>query len=149
MNVENKESDKKSNVIEVTVPIREKKEYCLDNGMIIEKWQKISEKTFKVDSSQVTLEQSEKIKNGPETIWWGVAKLPRQTPFGIEEVPFHFSINGETIEEVAGNYEERLEESLEDLERKIKKQQNKIIPANPADLCALEKNTSHNSGIIF
>lgn len=148
----NQEADTMTVTVPVTVPIREKKEYRLDNGMMIEKWEKVSEKDFKVDSSQVTKEDADRIKNGPEVMWWGVAKLPRQTHFGVEEVPFHFAIGGTTLEEVAGNYESRLEEALVDLEEKLKqqqeKQQNQIIPASAADLSALEKGSVQHGGII-
>lgn len=146
------ETEEKTKIV-VTVPIREKKEYRLDNGIILEKWIKISEKDFNVDSDQVTEEDAERIKNAPEVMWWGVAKLPRQTPFGVEEVPFHFAINGETIEEVAGLYEERLEEALSELEEKIKQQQkeqqNQILPATAADISALEKAARQPQGGII
>lgn len=139
--------------ITVTVPIREKKEYQLDNGIMLEKWTKISQKDFEVSSNDVTEEAAENIKNAPEVLWWGVAKLPRQTPFGVEEVPFHFAIPGETVEEVAGNYEARLHEALAELEEKIRKQQeqqqSQILPASAADLNALQKGAQpHQSGII-
>lgn len=147
------ETATEAETITVTVPIREKKEYRLDNGIILEKWEKISEKNFEVPKDQVTEEDAERIKNGPEAMWWGVAKLPRQTPFGVEEVPFHFAIGGTTIEEVAGNYESRLEEALADLEEKIKKQQakqqNQIIPASAADLEALQKGAAQQHGGII
>ena len=152
MSDETETATQEAETMTVTVPIREKTEYRLDNGIMIEKWSKVSEKDFEVDSTQVTEEQAEKIKNGPEVMWWGVAKLPRQTPFGVEEVPFHFAIRGETLEEVAGNYESRLEEALADLEEKLKKQQeqqqNQIIPASAADLSALEKGAAPQGGII-
>jgi len=139
--------------ITVTVPIREKKEYRLDNGIMLEKWVKVSEKDFEADAKEVTEETAEQIKNSPEVLWWGVAKLPRQTPFGVEEVPFHFSISGETLEEVAGNYEARLQEALADLEEKIKKQQqeqqSQILPASAADLSALEKAAQTGPGGII
>jgi len=146
-------TEDKIETITVTVPIREKKEYRLDNGIVLEKWTKVSEKDFEVNNDQVTEEDAERIKNGAEVMWWGVARLPRQTPFGVEEVPFHFVISGESLEEVAGNYEAQLQEALADLEEKIKKeqeqQQNQIIPATAADLSALEKAAQTNqSGII-
>jgi len=139
----------KVKTITVTVPIREKKEYRLDNGIMLEKWEKISEREYEVPATEVTEEDAERIKNGAEVLWWGVAKLPRQTPFGVEEVPFHFSIPGDTIEEVAGNYESRLEIALADLEEKIKKQQNQIVPASAADLSVLEKAAQKTQGGII
>ena len=152
MSNETETATKEAETMTVTVPIREKTEYRLDNGIMIEKWTKVSKKDFEVDSSLVTEEQAEKIKNGAEVMWWGVAKLPRQTPFGVEEVPFHFAIGGATLEEVAGNYESRLEEALADLEKKLKKQQeqqqNQIIPASAADLSALQNGAAPHGGII-
>ena len=137
--------------ITVTVPIRSKQEYRLDNGIMLEKWEKISEKDFEVSTDQVTKEDAERIKNGPDVMWWGVAKLPRQTPFGTEEVPFHFAIPGSTVEEVAGNYEARLTEALADLEEKLKKeqQQQQIVPASAADLNALQKGAAKQQGGII
>lgn len=149
-----KQTDNKdTKTIAVTVPIREKKEYRLDNGIVLEKWQKIGEKEFQVDSQQVTEEDAERMKNGPEIVWWGVTKLPRQTPFGTEEVPFQFFIQGETLDEVAGKYEARLQESLAELEEKIKKEQeqkqNQVVPASADDLSAIEKAANQNKGGII
>ena len=52
-------AEDKTGTITVTVPIREKKEYRLDNGMILEKWTKVSQKDFEVNSDQVTEEDAE------------------------------------------------------------------------------------------
>lgn len=144
----NKQKDVKK--IKVKVPMREKKTFVLDTlGMTVEKWEKIGEKEFEVEEGRISPEDINKIENAPDCLWWGITQLPRQTPFGIEQVPFTFEVNGETLEEVAGNYESRLHEAIEELKKEIAKSQNQIQPASAEDLNILEKAAKQTSGGII
>ena len=125
--------------MKITVPIREKKEFVLDNGITIEKWEKISSQEFEVDPQKVSEDDKKEIEEAPDNVWWGIVQLPIPGPDGrpVSSTPFHFQIDGETIEEVAGKFEKRLEAALKELEEQQKKAQTQIQPATPQDLQAL------------
>ena len=122
--------------MKINVPIREQTNYMLDNGITIEKWQKVGTREFEVDPEKITEENKKEMEESPEVLWWGVFQLP--VP-GRGQMPFHFQIDGETIEEVAGKFESRLNAALKELEEEQKKMQNKIQTPNPADIEALNK----------
>lgn len=125
--------------MKINVPIREKKEFVLDNGVTIERWQRVSSQEFEVDPQKVSEEDKKEIENAPESFWWGIVQLPIPGPDGkpVSSTPFHFQIDGNSIEEVAGKFEKSLEAALAEMQERQKKEQNKIQPASPEDLQAL------------
>ena len=124
----------------INVPIREKKTFMLDNGMTIEKWEKIGSKDFEVETDKVSEDEKKEIESAPDVIWWGVFQLP--VP-GRGTMPFHFQIDGDTIEDIAGKFESRLQAALKELEEEEKKMRNQIQTPNPADIEALNRGFQH------
>ena len=120
--------------MEINIPIRQKQEYTLDNGMVIEKWEKIAERKFTVDPNRVPEEQIKAIENGPDVMWWGVAQLPVPGPNGVEAMPINFRIDATDVVDAAGKFEESLNATLDEL----KKEQSKIQTPNAQEVQAFE-----------